>query len=128
MFDDDPWKGSTDISPTVPHANEREQNEAFLSSSNSMESVPSVMLKRIQNCDTDLPTLLASLGLEKYIRKFFLVLMPLEACGQEKKNIFWCDMFSLVTGISKDRDKCGLGAKVDIFVKAETLFKNQRYS
>ena len=29
------------------------------------------MLKRIQNCEPDLPTLLVSLGLEKYISKNF---------------------------------------------------------
>ena len=68
LFDTDPWKNATEMSPTFTPTNERDQN-AFLSSSNS-ESVPSGMVKRIQNCDPDLPSLLASLGLEKYISKY----------------------------------------------------------
>lgn len=69
LFDTDPWKNSTEVSPTFTPTNERDSN-LFLGTSNSTESVPSGMLKRIQNCDNDLPSLLVSLGLEKYIRLF----------------------------------------------------------
>lgn len=41
----------------------------FLSASNNVESMPSSILKRIQSPEQDLPSLLASIGLEKYIRE-----------------------------------------------------------
>ncbi|KAL0279086.1 UNVERIFIED_CONTAM: hypothetical protein PYX00_000715 [Menopon gallinae] len=68
MFDTDPWKGSTEVSsPNFPI--EKEQPN-FLSSSNAVDFVPSGILQNMQKCDTDLPTLLAALGLEKYIQLF----------------------------------------------------------
>lgn len=42
----------------------------FLSGSNKLENMPPGILKRIQTPAQDLPSLLASIGLEKYIRKY----------------------------------------------------------
>jgi len=67
LFDSSIWNNSAD-SPSSPQGKPVDPERMYLSASNKMECMSPSLLKRIQSPENDLPSLLASIGLEKYIR------------------------------------------------------------